>query len=137
MKESEVVINIENCRVEELVGVDGEKSSASASDERRMSMSAKKPPRPPRGLSLDASDQKLIKEISEILMMKRARIERMKKKKKKKSKAAAAAASSSNSSTTGNLIAMLFTLVFCIVIIFQGNYSDRSMLHHIYIYTNS
>ncbi|XP_042022671.1 uncharacterized protein LOC121769958 [Salvia splendens] len=84
--------------------------------ERRSTMSAKKPPRPPRGLSLDAADQKLIKEISELLMMKRARIERIKALKKAK----AAKGMSSSASSAGNLIAMLFTLLFCIVIIFQG-----------------
>ncbi|XP_042019873.1 uncharacterized protein LOC121767619 isoform X1 [Salvia splendens] len=84
--------------------------------ERRSKMSAKKPPRPPRGLSLDAADQKLIKEISELLMMKRARIERIKALKKAK----AAKGMSSSASSAGNFIAMLFTLLFCIVIIFQG-----------------
>lgn len=85
--------------------------------ERRSTMSAKKPPRPPRGLSLDAADQKLIKEISELLMIKRARIERIKALKKMK----AAKGMSASASSGGNLIAMLFTVLFCIVIIFQGN----------------
>ncbi|KAH6833066.1 transmembrane protein [Perilla frutescens var. hirtella] len=84
--------------------------------ERRVSTSAKKPPRPPRGLSLDAADQKLIKEISELLMIKRARIERMKALKKTK----AAKGTSASASSSGNLVAMLFTVLFCIVIIFQG-----------------
>ncbi|KAL1539146.1 hypothetical protein AAHA92_27805 [Salvia divinorum] len=84
--------------------------------ERRSTMSAKKPPRPPRGLSLDAADQKLIKEISELLMLKRARIERIKALKKTK----AAKGMSSSTSSAGNLIAMLLTLLLCIVIIFQG-----------------
>uniref|UniRef100_A0A5B7ATE1 Transmembrane protein n=1 Tax=Davidia involucrata TaxID=16924 RepID=A0A5B7ATE1_DAVIN len=77
-----------------------------------------KPPRPPRGPSLDAADQKLIKEISELVRIKRARIERMKALKKMK----AAKASSSN----GNLFSMLFTILFCLVIIFQGMSSRRS-----------
>ncbi|KAL7080833.1 hypothetical protein ACP275_14G002900 [Erythranthe tilingii] len=87
--------------------------------EKRMSMSAKKPPkppRPPRGLSLDEADQKLIKEISELAMIKRARIERMKAFKKMK----AAKASSASTSSTSNFIAMLFTVFFCVVILFQG-----------------
>lgn len=87
---------------------------------RRISMSAKKPPkppRPPRGLSLDAADQKLIKEISELLMIKRARIERMKALKKTK---AAKGGMSASTSSSGNFIAMFFTILFCIVIIFQG-----------------
>ncbi|XP_011071367.1 uncharacterized protein LOC105156833 [Sesamum indicum] len=87
--------------------------------EKRFSMSAKKPPkppRPPRRLSLDAADQKLIKEISELARIKRARIERMKVLKRMK----AAKVSSASASSSGNLIAMLFTILFCIVIIFQG-----------------
>ncbi|KAL0367816.1 UNVERIFIED_CONTAM: hypothetical protein Sradi_3671700 [Sesamum radiatum] len=86
--------------------------------EKRFSMSAKKPPkppRPPRGLSLDAADQKLIKEISELARIKRARIERMKVLKRMK----AAKVSSASASSSGSLIAMLFTILFCIVIIFQ------------------
>lgn len=86
--------------------------------EKRKSSSAKKPPkhpRPPRGLSMDAADQNLIKEIAELAMIKRARIERMKALKKLKG-----AKASSTSSSSGNLIAMLFTVLFCIVIIFQG-----------------
>ncbi|OVA13585.1 hypothetical protein BVC80_379g120 [Macleaya cordata] len=79
-----------------------------------------KPPRPPRGPSLDAADQKLIREISELAMLKRARIERMKAHKKMK----AAKAASSNSS----LYAMVFTILFCLVIIFQGM-SSRGSSH--------
>lgn len=85
--------------------------------EKRKKSSNKKPPRPPkppRGPSLDSADLKLIKEISELAMLKRARIERMKALKKMK----AAKQSTSNS----NLFAMVFTLLFCLVI-FQGNIS--------------
>ncbi|KAL8105437.1 uncharacterized protein LOC141676536 isoform X2 [Apium graveolens] len=92
--------------------------------DKRKTLSAKKapkPPRPPRGLSLDAADQKLIKEFAQLAMMKRARTERMKALKKMK----AAKASSSSSSSSGNLFAMLFTVVFCLVILFQG-VSSRS-----------
>ncbi|GFP98497.1 hypothetical protein PHJA_001993600 [Phtheirospermum japonicum] len=78
-----------------------------------------KPPRPPKGLSLDASDQKLIKEISELAMIKRARIERMKALKKIK------AAKASSTSSSGNLIAMAFTVIFCVAIIFQGTFTFR------------
>ncbi|KAJ8749393.1 hypothetical protein K2173_018884 [Erythroxylum novogranatense] len=80
--------------------------------EKRQKMSNKKPPRPPRGLSLDSTDQKFIKELSELSMQKYARIERMKALKKMK----ATKASSSGS----NLLATLFTLLFFLVIIFQG-----------------
>ncbi|KAG0474219.1 hypothetical protein HPP92_016076 [Vanilla planifolia] len=37
-----------------------------------------KPPRPPRSLSLDAANKKIVKEMSELAMIKRARLERMK-----------------------------------------------------------
>lgn len=90
--------------------------------DKRKTLSAKKspkPPRPPRGLSLDAADQKLIKEFAQLAMMKRARTERMKALKKMK------AAKASSSSSSGNLFAMLFTVIFCLVILFQG-VSSRS-----------
>uniref|UniRef100_A0A2P2K7V9 Uncharacterized protein LOC105115534 isoform X2 n=1 Tax=Rhizophora mucronata TaxID=61149 RepID=A0A2P2K7V9_RHIMU len=75
--------------------------------------SNKKPPRPPRAPSLDSADQKLLKEVSELAILKRARIERMKALKKMK----AAKASSSSSS----LFAMVFTILFCLVIFLQGD----------------
>ncbi|KVH99768.1 uncharacterized protein LOC112519705 [Cynara cardunculus var. scolymus] len=83
------------------------------------SISAKKPPKPPRphphrGFSLDAADEKLIKELAELAMIKRARIERMKALMQKK---ASKAASSSSNAT---LFAMLFTTIFFIIILLQG-----------------
>lgn len=75
-----------------------------------------KPPRPPRGFSLDAADQKLIKELAELAMMKRARIERMKVLKQKK----ALKASSSSSSMSGSLFATLFTVIFFLMMFLQG-----------------
>lgn len=86
---------------------------------------APKPPRPPRAPSLDAADQKLIREISEIAMLKRARIERMKALKKMK-------AAKSSSSSSSNMFAMVFTIVFCIVIILQGNICIKSNFYHSY-----
>ncbi|XP_057431495.1 uncharacterized protein LOC130724308 isoform X2 [Lotus japonicus] len=80
---------------------------------------APKPPRPPQGPSLDAADHKLIREISQLAMLKRARVERMKALKKMKT----AKSSSSNSSS---MLAMVFTAIFCIVIIFQGISSGKS-----------
>ncbi|CAA2983355.1 Hypothetical predicted protein [Olea europaea subsp. europaea] len=77
--------------------------------EKRKSNSAKKlpkPSRPPRGLSLDAAEQKLIKEIAELAMIKRARIKLMKTLKNMKT-----AKHSSMSSLSGNLIAMTLTLL--------------------------
>ncbi|KAF5464788.1 hypothetical protein F2P56_014841 [Juglans regia] len=85
-------------------------------DKRKKSSNKKppKPPRPPRGPSLDAADQKLIKEISELAMLKRARIERMKALKKMK-------AAKSSSPNRSSIFAMVLTILFCLVIIFQGN----------------
>ncbi|XP_051129459.1 uncharacterized protein LOC127250304 [Andrographis paniculata] len=82
--------------------------------------SAKKPPRPPRGLSLDAADQRLIKELSELAMIKRARTERIKALKKMKAAAAKASSASSSSSSAGNFVALLFTILFCVLFIFRG-----------------
>lgn len=95
-------------------GKNGDNAEKKVLKEKRKKASNKKapkPPRPPRGPSLDASDQKLIKEISELVMLKRARIERMKASKKVK-----ATKPSSNS----NLFAMVFTVVFFLVMLFQG-----------------
>ncbi|KAL4579230.1 hypothetical protein LXL04_015368 [Taraxacum kok-saghyz] len=88
-------------------------------EKRKKSSSAKKPPkppRPPRGFSLDAADQKLIKELAELAMMKRARIERMKALKQKK-----ALKASSSSSMSGSLFAMIFTIIFFLMIFHQGS----------------
>ncbi|KAH6802528.1 hypothetical protein C2S51_033974 [Perilla frutescens var. frutescens] len=70
-----------------------------------------KPPRPPRGPSLDASDMKLLKEITE-LKSKRRRMERSGTSKKMKKEKA--------SSQKTNLLACLVTVVFVLVIIFEG-----------------
>ncbi|OMO53477.1 hypothetical protein CCACVL1_28616 [Corchorus capsularis] len=93
----------------------GAKENKLSVREKRKSLSNKKPPKPPRAPrapSLDAADMKLIREIAEIAKLKRARIERMKALKKMK----AAKATSSNS----NMFAMVFTIIFCLVIMFQG-----------------
>ncbi|XP_055811185.1 uncharacterized protein LOC129880937 isoform X2 [Solanum dulcamara] len=97
------------------------------SKEKRKSTSAKKPPkppRPPRGLSLDAADHKLIKEIAELAMIKRARTERMKALKKMK----AAKASPPSSALNGSSLALLFTIFFFFVLLFQGiSYRSSTM----------
>lgn len=83
--------------------------------EKRKKMNSNKPPKPPRppnGPSLDAADMKLVKEISELARLRRARIERRKEMRKTR----ADKASSSNT----NLIAFVITILFCLVIIFQG-----------------
>ncbi|KAK2644196.1 hypothetical protein Ddye_019391 [Dipteronia dyeriana] len=102
---------MENVKVvEERKDVEGKKA---VKEKRKKSSNKKppKPPKPPRGPSLDAADQKLIREISELAMLKRARVERMRALRKMK-----AVKQSSNS----NLFAMVFTVIFCLVIIFQG-----------------
>ncbi|KAJ6334357.1 hypothetical protein OIU78_011283 [Salix suchowensis] len=79
-----------------------------------------KPPRPPRSLSLDASDKKLMKEITELAMRKRARIERLKALKKIRAEKA--------SSSSSSLSAMFITIIFCLIIIYQGMKTFRSLI---------
>ncbi|RVW71579.1 hypothetical protein CK203_052650 [Vitis vinifera] len=78
-----------------------------------------KPPRPPKGPSLDAADQKLVREIAELAMLKRARVERRKALRKMK-----VAKASSNSS----LFAMVFTVFFCLVILFQAAPTEGGLI---------
>lgn len=97
-------------------GKNGKREKGRASGKKKSS----KPPRPPRGLSLDAADQKLIRELSELATIKRAKIERIKVLKKMR---AAKAAASSSASSGGNLMALLFTFIFFAVVVLQGNLS--------------
>ncbi|KAI5674880.1 hypothetical protein M9H77_05830 [Catharanthus roseus] len=76
-----------------------------------------KPPRPPKGPLLDASDVKLVREISELVMKKRARRERIKALKKARAAKLSSSPSSSNNST---IFGMAITVVFFLIIIFQG-----------------
>lgn len=78
-----------------------------------------KPPRPPKGPSLDAADRKLVRELTDVAMRKRARIERIKALKKVKA--------GKGSSLNSGLSAMVITLVFFLVITFQG-LSSRSSI---------
>ncbi|XP_047173884.1 uncharacterized protein LOC124841622 [Vigna umbellata] len=102
-----------------LMGKDsGNRALQTPTKEKRKKASNKKAPKPPRSPqapSLDAADLKLIREISELAMLKRARIERMKALKKMK-----IAKSRSSSSSSTSFLAMVFTVVFFVVIIFQG-----------------
>lgn len=77
---------------------------------------ASKPPRPPKGPSLCTTDLMLLREMSELAMKKRARIEHIKALKKRR----ALRSSSSLSSSNGSIPAMVITLLFCLVIFFQG-----------------
>ncbi|GAU19185.1 hypothetical protein TSUD_198670 [Trifolium subterraneum] len=90
-----------------------EDDSGNTKQEKTFNKKAAKPPRAPRGPSLDAADQKLIREITQLAMLKRARVERMKALKKMK-------AAKSSSSPSSSLFSMVFTVVFCIVILLQG-----------------
>ncbi|CAN4110944.1 unnamed protein product [Withania somnifera] len=71
-----------------------------------------KPPRPPKGPSLDASDVKLVKEISELAIWKRRRTERVNALKK--------VTKESGSSSKMNILATMITILFFLVITFQG-----------------
>lgn len=105
----------------------GDEEEKKKQKEKKKSMSAaansKPPRRPPRcpksSLSLDAADQRLIKEISRIAMLKHARDERMKALKKMKAAKA--------SSSSGNLFAMITTFLFCLLLIFHGMSSCKRL----------
>lgn len=81
------------------------------------SKKAPKPPRPRKGPSLDTADLQLVKEIAEQTMKKRARVERLKSLKKRRAAKASPPPTSSNIS----IFATVITVLFFIVIIFQGN----------------
>ncbi|XP_078446778.1 uncharacterized protein LOC144715687 [Wolffia australiana] len=74
-----------------------------------------KPPRPPRAVSLDAADEKLIQHISELAMLKRARVERMKALMKTKN--------SRPASSSSSFWPLVVTLLFCLIIVWQGIFS--------------
>ncbi|KAG8653313.1 hypothetical protein MANES_05G013000v8 [Manihot esculenta] len=79
---------------------------------KKNSRKAPKPPRPPKGPLLDAADQKLVQEITELAMRKRARIERIRVLKKMRE--------AKSSSWNSTLYAMAFTVVFFLILVFQG-----------------
>ncbi|KAL7594297.1 hypothetical protein Lser_V15G27498 [Lactuca serriola] len=108
------ILNPSNINAENNVNSTGKKMGK---EKGKKVTNAKKPPRPPRGFSLDSYDQNLIKELAQLAIIKKARIERMKALKQKK------ASSSSSSSSHAALFAMLFTIVFLLVILLQGRNS--------------
>lgn len=90
----------------------------SSGGEKAKKKRSKKPPRPPRPSTptpLDVSDQKLLNELSELAMLKKARIERMKALKKMKN-------AKQGGSSGGNLCPLIITIIFCVVILWQGIY---------------
>ncbi|CAM0958166.1 unnamed protein product [Alopecurus aequalis] len=91
-------------------------SSGSEKAKKKRSKKPPRPPRPPTYLPLDASDEKLLNELNELALLKRARIERMKALKKMKN-----AKHSSNSS----FCPMIVTIIFCLVILWQGFFSRQ------------
>ncbi|MFS7909474.1 hypothetical protein Hanom_Chr01g00095051 [Helianthus anomalus] len=116
--EQQVCVEIVSCNEDLKINFVGDDDDENVKEKRKGASSAKKPPKPPRsqahrGFSLDAADQKLIRELA---MIKRARMERMKGLllQKKASK------SSSSSSSHSTLFAMIFTIVVFIVVLFQG-----------------
>ncbi|KAL4339374.1 hypothetical protein GQ457_08G021780 [Hibiscus cannabinus] len=92
--------------------VPAEKNSREVKCKKANSRKPPKPPRPPKGPLLDAADQKLVREITELAMRKRARMKRIKTMKRMKEAKA--------SSSSASLYAMVITVLFCFVILFQG-----------------
>lgn len=81
------------------------------------SKKASKPPRPPKGPLLTASDLKLVKELSELAARKRARMERIKAYRKMKD--------TKRSSSGSSVTAMVITVIFFLIIVFQGYMSSH------------
>lgn len=106
---------------EERMGNSGDKSSFKDKKKKMNHKRPSKPPRPPKGPSINASDHKLIQEISECASLKRARVERIRALKK-------ARAASTSSSLSSNVVALVFTIIFFVVIIFQGELSLKRLL---------
>ncbi|XP_022998477.1 uncharacterized protein LOC111493099 [Cucurbita maxima] len=79
-----------------------------------------KPPRPPRGPSLDAADRIFVKEMTQLAVKKRAMVERIKALKKMKAE--------KTSSFNSNLPALFITLLFFVVIILQGMSANGSAI---------
>lgn len=78
-------------------------------EKKKSSKKPPKPPRPPRPTSMDPADQKLVREFSEAAMKRRAKTGPMKRAKNAKP-----------ASSGGNLVALIVTIIFCFVIIWQG-----------------
>lgn len=97
---------------EETLGLVEKKTEAEKPKKKKAGKKPPKPPRPPRAASLDAADQKLIQQISELATLKRARTERMKALMKMKN--------SKPASSSSNFWALVITVLFCLVIVWQG-----------------
>ncbi|XP_037484905.1 uncharacterized protein LOC119363631 [Triticum dicoccoides] len=97
---------------EEKLGLLDSSGGEKAKKKRSSSKKPPRPPRPPTHLPLDASDQKLLNELNELALLKRARIERMKALKKMKN--------GKQGSSNSNFCPMIITIIFCLVILWQG-----------------
>lgn len=73
-----------------------------------------KPPRPPGSPLWDKADLMLVKEISELMRLKQARKKRLRALRRKRLHKEA------SSSSSLNLYALIFTVLFCIIVIYQG-----------------
>ncbi|CAL9213420.1 unnamed protein product [Arabidopsis halleri] len=89
----------------------------------KKSRKASKPPRPPKGPSLSENDRKIMRDIQELAMRKRARIERMKKSLKRMK-----ATKSSPSSPCISIFSMIITALFFAFLVFQGFSASSSSL---------
>uniref|UniRef100_A0A0D9WCD8 Uncharacterized protein n=1 Tax=Leersia perrieri TaxID=77586 RepID=A0A0D9WCD8_9ORYZ len=90
-------------------------TSGGEKTKKKRSKKPPRPPRPPTPTPLDVSDQKLLNELSELAILKRARIERMKALKKMKN--------AKQGSSSSNLFPLVITIIFCLVILWQGFFS--------------
>ncbi|XP_065853558.1 uncharacterized protein [Euphorbia lathyris] len=102
-------------KLEKLVGEEVTEKARDSEEEKKKRIA--KPPRPPKAPLLDMADIKLLREMTELAKLKRARVQRIKALKKKRKENA--------SSLSINILPMLVTIVFFIVIIFQGLLSSR------------
>jgi len=90
----------------------------------KKSRKASKPPRPPKGPSLSENDRKIMRDIQELAMRKRARIERMKKSLKRLK-----AAKTSPSSPCITIFSMIITAIFFAFLVFQGFSTGSSSMN--------
>ena len=100
---------------DENLDLEEQKAEAEKKKKKKGGRKPPKPPRPTRGVSLDAADQKVIQQISELAMMKRARIERM--------KAVLRMKNSRPSFLSSNFWPLLVTILLCVLILWQGIFS--------------
>lgn len=95
-----------------------EKRNSNEQRKKLGSKAASKPPRPPKGPLLTASDLKLVKELSELAARKRARIERIKAVRRMKD--------TKRPSSGSSVTALVITVLFFLIIVFQGVFSGNN-----------